>query len=341
MKKVLSITIGLLMVFTLTAASAVHGFQDVKSDDPARESILALKERQLIHGIGDGKFGPELQVSFAQGISMIVGILQLKLDSIYNDLQVNDLFANVSNHAWYAKSLRIAHANEFDLPIDLDPDAAMTKEEFAYYLSKGLVQTGDYAFIEIFQVIQDGDKITEDYMNSVQKLLVAKITALDDKQMFHPQAKITRAQAAHMLFNTLQFIDKYADNTADRKLPGPVEKIPIDDGVVFYSKPIDEHVQEVTIDWGMQGNPGYGIYVNSIEFDVENKVAAIYYELVYPDPDKFYPQVITPIKTKTYIDAAYELEVAPASQPIKELPPTSPDMKLPEADTPTSNQVVR
>lgn len=71
---------------------------------------------------------------------------------------------------------------------------------------------------------------------------------------------------------------------------------------------INDQVNKVTLTRYQQPHPGYGIRVAKVEFTKQNK-AIVYYELLSPDPDMMYPQVITDSKTETYVSNQYTVEI--------------------------------
>jgi hypothetical protein len=77
-----------------------------------------------------------------------------------------------------------------------------------------------------------------------------------------------------------------------------------DADVSFVATPVTSAVNQVELTWKHAGNPGYSIHVDRIEF--HDHQALIYYSLHEPDPGKMYIQVLSNVKTSTFVDAAYE-----------------------------------
>lgn len=306
MKKRISAVLSLFLAITLLIGGSAFAFSDIE-EDPGRKEILQLKERKLISGVGKERFGPKQPLNTAHGIVLIVNALKLNLDhlSFIVPPKASDYFEHVSDDAWYADALVIAHYNELDLPKDLDPTASLTKEQFTHYLFKAMLQKCNCAFIELYVNIEDADDIEPAYMDSIQKMIIANIASLDQSGKFHPKKNITRSEAAVMLYRTLEHIKNNSNKDAeDPTMPDlqPNEEVEV------IAERIHEDVVKVTLDWGQQPNPGYGISIQRIEFDHGEKTARIIYQLHYPDPDRFYPQVIVHAKAETYVDAEYEIE---------------------------------
>lgn len=56
-------------------------------------------------------------------------------------------------------------------------------------------------------------------------------------------------------------------------------------------------------------NPGYGLAVSRIEFDHPSKKATVYVQIIPPNPNQMYPQVITRRETEAFVPAAYSVDV--------------------------------
>lgn len=321
-------------MFTFTIGGSAYGFQD-KIQTPVKEQIRSLLP--WFDKIGGDHLSLEQPVTYAKGIAMIVNGLQLNMDHIrfVKEPKASDYFTNVDDEAWYADSLIIAHHNNLDLPQDLDPDAVMSKEAYTHYLFQALMQTGDYAFIELFISIEDSEDIQDAFMDSIQKMIIADIASLDEDQRFHPKADITSLEAVTMLFHAIAFMKENKPVHSDET---EVSNPNTDEEVKVIVAPVNDNIQQVTLDWGQQPNPGYGISVQSIEFDHTEQLAKIIYQLHYPEKGKMYPQVIVHVNTVTYIPAGFTVvanqytpkETIELSQPnsSKAFDPTLPQSEI-------------
>lgn len=328
MNKKISFVASLILMMALVFSSAVLAFQDLPEGSEGAK-ILNLRDAGIIQGINHSKFAPNDKLTVAQAVQMIVKGFDLSIDStLDNNLTASDLFDHISDHAWYADAFIIAQLNGIDLPRNVQPEEDITREAFVHYLFQAMVSKADLAFIEIYILFEDEDEVTETYMNSVQKMLIANIASLDEERRFYPKQTITRAEAAVMLHDAIDYVKKYAMDQ------------PLNDGVNMNIEEIDDEILKVTLDWGEQANPGYRISIDRIEFDNLNKTAIINYSLHYPDPDKFYPQVITNPTAITYISSGYEVSIqhspfgnasssvtkgAGSGMSGMEIPPVAPD----------------
>ena len=175
----------------------------------------------------------------------------------------------------------------------------MTREQFAHLLYRGIMTTGDYAFIEIYTEINDQGSITKAYMDSIQKLLIANIVKLDAKNNFNPKAVITRGEAAGWLHDAIKFVKENENNIPPTEEPQP---FPLT-GLTVSVKAINPEVNEVTIT-AQAPNPGYGIRIASLRFDGDQAIITV--EPIFPKKDMMYPQVISEVKAVTYVSSAYK-----------------------------------
>ncbi len=301
MRKICKWALALTMTLTLTFSSSAFAFQDTKGL-PEEAKILSLKEAGVIGGIDKNTFAPRGQMTFAQGIHMIVKGLDLGIDNLkfVQKPKASDYFTNVPDKSWYASSFVIAQLNGLNIPKNVDPNKPMTREQFAHYLFGALMTTGDYAFIEIWIQIADGKNVASEYMNSIQKLLVAKIASLDGKGNFRPKDIVTRAEAAVMVHDARKFVKSHKEQKP--------EQPDVDKDVSMQVDKVTDEVNKVTLTWGEKPNAGYRITVDRIEFHEDGK-AVVYYSLHTPIPGHMYAQVITTPKAEAFVSAKYTPEI--------------------------------
>jgi hypothetical protein len=237
-------------------------------------------------------------INVATAVTLIVKGLKLNIDNIrfIKEPKASDYYTKVKDNASYAGSFIIAQSNGLDLPKDINPSAKVSREQFAKWLYGALSHTGDYVLIDLkYQQVADANQVTNGYMDSIQKLLIAKIVTLDSKQKFHPKSIISRTEAETMIARTVNFIE----NTK----PAPIPETPVLTDVKITSDKESEAVTRVTIT-ALAPNPGYGIEITNIQF--LKGEAIIQYKAVLPDPDKMFMQVITEVKAVTYIPSNYK-----------------------------------
>ncbi|WP_379138896.1 S-layer homology domain-containing protein [Paenibacillus sp. sgz500958] len=204
----LSGTALLALSFAGQSFAAAAPFSDV-ANSTAKNKIVSLYDKGVINGVGNGQFKPNASMTAAQGIQLIVKALDLNLDLVrfIKEPKATDYFANANNDAWYANTLITAAVNNMDLPADLDPNKVWTREEFTHQLILAMESHSNLPMIKIIPVeIADVSEFTNGYDGSIQRALVLGIAKLDSKGNFKPAGPITRADAAEMTYNALEYI---------------------------------------------------------------------------------------------------------------------------------------
>ena len=292
-RKKLNLAVAVLLSGSLMLVPAASAFNDVQGDDA--RMVESLQDRGIIQGMTKDKFVPLGKVNGAQGVHMIVQALGLKAKP---DNQVSPQNRDKNWH-WYDESLVIAADNGIELPQGFSVSKELTREQFSFLLQQGIHATGDYPLIAMLIEITDADEVTTSYFNSVQALLLMKITELDDAGKFHPKQPLTRIEAAKWVYNSREFVDNH------RKADDPML-----DEVTYSMEKVNDQINRVILQRENQPNPGYGITVTKVEFG-KDQVATIYYELLSPKPGQMYPQVITTTKTETYVASSYKIKLVP------------------------------
>jgi hypothetical protein len=291
-KKFFSIMV-FAMISVLIFSNSVFAFQDVKNS----QVIQKLQQEGVIQGMGRDLFSPTETVTNAQAVQFIVRGLKLNFDTIrfIKAPKASDYFTKVSDNAWYADAFAIAHFYKLPIDKDMEPNKNITREDFADLVFKSMLSKGEYAFIDLYILISDESAVDKADMNSVQKLIITKIAALDDKQNFRPKKSILRSEAALWIYNLMQFVEKNKDN---------VQPLPCSyaGDVALTSEAINKEVNKVTLKASLP-SPGYGIFITSIEFGSDKSETIIHYGIQTPDPDKVFAQVISEKETSTFLSS--------------------------------------
>jgi hypothetical protein len=317
------------VALSMLFGGSVFAFSDIQND-ANRAEILALRDAGIVSGIGHDLFAPKGKMSMAQGVAMLVKGFGLNIDNMkfIKEPKASDYFTNVPDDAWYADEFIIAYLNGLPIPKDVDPNQALTKEQYADLLFKAMSTKGEFYFVELWAQLKDEEEVNKEYMTSIQRLVIAKIATLDDGY-FHPKQEITRGEAASMLHKAIRFAEKHAAKP----------ELPDKQGVTLDVYKVNEEVNKVVVNWGEKPNPGYSVAITGIQFTDEGE-ALIYYELREPDPDKMYPQVITEAKAETYVASHYKPVLAgPDNGPMKggSVEPVEPSEPVQAQDTPISS----
>ncbi|WP_178021910.1 S-layer homology domain-containing protein [uncultured Paenibacillus sp.] len=278
----------LLMVGSLLLATSVSAFSDVQGQDAGMTE--ALQKKGILQGITKDKFVPLGKLTGAQGVHMIVKALELKAKTGGSPQ------SSGGPTEWYASSLQIASDNGMKLPKDFAPNAEMTREAFADLLMQAVNVTGNYPTIKMYIEVADADQMNPDYANSIQTLLLMKIASLDEQGKFDPKQAISRIDAARLVYNAAEFVNKHKEAEQEMK-----------DKVSFQVEKVSDPINKVILTRAEQPNPGYGIRVAKIEFS--GNTATVFYELLSPDPNQGYIQVITDTKAETFVSNAYQVVI--------------------------------
>lgn len=290
-RSIIVLTLVAMMLFML--GQTVWAFKDVKND-VNEQKIAELKKLGILSNNKEDKFNPKGKLTYAEGVSLIVKGLELNIDHIrfIKEPKASDYFTNLKDNAWYSQSFIIANLNGLEIPKTVKANDVMTREQFAHHLFKAILTKGDYAFIEIYMMLEDEADVNKDYMESIQKLLISKIVTLDSSNKFYPKKAITRSDAAGWLYDAITFVK---ETTPIPELP---EQPQLDLKLAVTA--VNSDINKVTISTQVP-HPGYSIRISSIGF--EGDQAIIYVETILPDPDKMYPQVVTDVQVSTYVDA--------------------------------------
>lgn len=204
--------------------AAASSFQDLKGVT-GQEKIVSLHSQKIANGVSDTTFAPNTSLTQAQAIQLLVN--GFKLDAILGTVPLEDsqkltsLFPAVQNNAWYADAFREAYKNGMDIPKSIDPAAKITREQYVDYLMTALQTIGKMPATDVAaQDIKDLDKLDTNYLDSVQVAMVFGIVKLDNDKNFNPKKEITRAEAAVMLYDAIEYLKKTAagERTIDTTL---------------------------------------------------------------------------------------------------------------------------
>ncbi|MNN05158.1 hypothetical protein D3C81_1179110 [compost metagenome] len=121
-------------------------------------------------------------------------------------------FTKVKDNAWYAEAFVNAHYNGIEIAADIDPSKPITKELFTNLLIQGIEKVGNLPMINIVPAdIADADALEPSFQGSIQRSLKYNINTLDANGKFNPKQEITRAEAAVMLYNALEYLKSKTD----------------------------------------------------------------------------------------------------------------------------------
>ncbi|MEJ8305726.1 S-layer homology domain-containing protein [Saccharibacillus sacchari] len=193
------------------ANAASAGFKDL-NNVPGQAKILALHDKKIVNGVSATSFAPQSQLTQAEALQLIVKGFKLDEKTQTDALiALNTLFPSVKEDAWYANAFGYAYNNGVDIPKNVNPSAKITREQYIDYVMTGLQAVGKMPAIDVATPdIADLDKLNPEYLDSVQLAIVLGIAKPADGKNFNPTQEITRADAAVVLYNAVEYLDKIA-----------------------------------------------------------------------------------------------------------------------------------
>ncbi len=178
---------------------ASAGFRDMGSATWATEAVDALVKLGAINGKSEGVFAPQDSITRAEFVKIIVSAFSLTQG------EKSVAFSDVSDGDWYAKAVQIASSlglvsgiseNEFGAGLSI------TREDMAVIAArlselKGIENDGSGVRFN------DAAQISEYAQEAVSKLSSSGIISGMGDNMFMPKEKVTRAQAAKIIYELL------------------------------------------------------------------------------------------------------------------------------------------
>ncbi|WP_339322282.1 S-layer homology domain-containing protein [Paenibacillus sp. FSL W8-0194] len=200
-----------LLVSAAGSALASASFRDI-GESGAKQQIEALQAKGVVTGVAADRFAPGERLLLAQGMAMIArGLLA---DAPAGDDKTGPggaYFTSIPADAWYHASFVAAHDRGLDLPADADPAGAVTKEQFVHYVMQALESTKRFPMINLVPAaLADEDQLTVEYQGTIQRALHYGLVDLDESGRFHPQTRITREDAASILYKAIALYEKQA-----------------------------------------------------------------------------------------------------------------------------------
>lgn len=194
------------------ASSQAFAFSDVTGDQ--QTVISNLQEKGVVSGIDSEHFAPQLEMSYAEALQMIVKAFNLNLDIMrFIKMPVaSDVYPNAKDNAWYSDALVFGYYNGLKLPSDLDPSAKITREQFGSLLVKAMERKGELPMVKMFIEIEDNDNITTELQGSIERLLLYRVTQLNEEGEFLPQSPITRGEAASWIYNGSAYLEHWSQS---------------------------------------------------------------------------------------------------------------------------------
>lgn len=182
----------LITIVTLTAILLsptnifAKDFTDVKKGDWFYEAVTELTDAGIINGYQDNTFKPSRKVSYAEFLTLLNNTLGVK--------QAPD---NKNPKEWYNPTLNELKSKGVITEEIANPNAEITRNEMAKYLSLGLEKLkGQKPNKTEPTSIKDFANIPNDYKDFVASVVNAGLIKGDEKQNFNGAKSLTRAETA-------------------------------------------------------------------------------------------------------------------------------------------------
>lgn len=173
----------------------VNPFSDVAEDAWYYEAVRYVIENGLMGGYGNGKFGPNDNLSRAQFAQIL---FNKEGRPVVNYLLT---FSDVSDGLWYTEAVRWAASQRIMGGYGdgrVGPNDTITREQFAAMLWR---YAGSPAATEKELHFTDADKINSYALEAMRWAVESGIMGGYGDGLIGPQGLVTRAQAAQMLMN--------------------------------------------------------------------------------------------------------------------------------------------
>ncbi|WP_347231096.1 S-layer homology domain-containing protein [Paenibacillus sp. DMB5] len=178
-------------------------FADVSSSMWANSVIKSLAARHIIEGISAAEFAPQGQVTRAQFAAMIARALGLEAAD-----GSTPVFRDVKAGAWYADSIAAVNQAGIVLGRTADtfvPDSSITREEMAVMVVRAYEYLqGDKAQAASDGAFSDQPQISGWAEEAVSIAVEAGLLQGRGSKQFAPQALMTRAESAQVIYNLLK-----------------------------------------------------------------------------------------------------------------------------------------
>ncbi|MFC5447683.1 S-layer homology domain-containing protein [Paenibacillus aestuarii] len=299
MKKKLAVVAAASMLLSSLSFGTAFAFSDV--DGSEADAVNMLQKKGIVNGVDAEHFAPRGAISYAASVQLIVKAFGYNLDAMRFDHPpaASEFFSHIRDDAWYANAFVIAHYNGLDIPKDVNPNASVTREQFADLLDSAFEQKAKLPLINLHVDLKDEANITPALQGSVLRLLHYKIADTDKNGNFNPKRELTRGETAIWIYRALNYI-------ANIKPPVQAENVAVN------VEKVNNDVNKVTLSRAQKPTAGYGIIVNSITFK-DATHAVIQYTLKDPAQGEMSAEVLTVPTAVAYLPAQVEVEIEQAA----------------------------
>lgn len=169
-------------------------FADVAENHWANEAIIALRDAGILNGRDEKTFAPDDLVTRAEFAKIIVEAFKLP------EVEGAASFSDCADDAWYTPYILRAAGNNVVTGYDglFDPGKPITREDAAVIIARLFENNG-----EVSLSFADADEVSDYAKEAVAMLAEAGLVNGVGDGKFAPKVKITRAQAAQLVYNVI------------------------------------------------------------------------------------------------------------------------------------------
>lgn len=178
-----------------------HKFDDLKNVQWAAEAVAYLFEAGVVAGKSESKFAPDDKVTRGELAKMISLAMKLEKSGKAD-------FEDIDSASWCAEYVDTVFSNGIMNGTGektFSPQETLTREMIASVIYRAALSAGKMFGDEIkFDDIEAAEPYARE---AIAKIAAAGIVSGTGENMFSPKNDCTRAQAAKMIFNLMQFVD--------------------------------------------------------------------------------------------------------------------------------------
>lgn len=208
MKKMLGIIMVMVLLFSnISFAEESEEFVDLSGSHWAYKAVMTMTENGILNGYDDGTFRPDEPIT--RGEFATIMVLSLGLEPNFD---AESTFVDLGNDHWVLPYVDVAKnyltGYHSSAGVKFKPNEAALREDMAVALvrAKGFdISDANVSYLEAYA---DDDSIS-DYLKKYvgtavkNKIMIGSVS--DGNKYFNPLGELTRAEAAVLLLNVIDF----------------------------------------------------------------------------------------------------------------------------------------
>ncbi|MBQ8523259.1 MAG: S-layer homology domain-containing protein [Clostridia bacterium] len=237
MKKLISIILSAVMLFTTVITVNAASFKDVKSSDWFYSSVNYVSDKGIMNGTSTTKFSPNKSLTRAMGVTLLYRVAGSPSVS-----GITLPFTDVKGGQWYTDAVKWAYKNGIvngKSNTYFDTNANITRAEFVTILYRYTAYAGlTVPITNRGNYPTDLADIPKWAIRAVTDMCLGEVITGRSDRSFDPNANITRAETAAVIERYTKKAVKYVPGT-DPENTIKVEEIPTTGQLVVKEKKYD------------------------------------------------------------------------------------------------------